>query len=84
MFTGILSEHLAQTASHYDGCRPRKTGELVVSGRLGPVEFGKAQMSCDAIENLLAMCGGIRVLLSRLERPEVAGEGVGEWEEAAG
>lgn len=80
LFTGILGETLLQSAAHYESCIPRKTGEVVANGRIGPVEFGKAEYTSDALEDLLAMCGGLRAVLTRLERPEVPGEGVAEWE----
>jgi hypothetical protein len=84
LFSSIMaspfSAFVGNVAGGYTGCEPYKTGERVESGKLGPITFGPAEYSTEALDELLNFGGGLTAMLNRVSRPEVPGAGVGEWE----
>jgi hypothetical protein len=56
------------------------TGGQVKTGEMGPVTFGFKEYTCDPLDELMGLWGGLGVTFERLGRGEVPGAGVGEWE----
>lgn len=72
LMAGPFKEGIRNTAASYNAVNFYDTGELIVTGTHGGVEFGLRKLSCDSIDNLLGLCGGLKLMLARVEHEPTA------------
>jgi hypothetical protein len=74
--SGLLCGHFSQAMRDlgrgYTGCDLYDTGEIVAAGWHGGIQHGIAKWSCPTIDELLGYCGGLKLMLARVEHEPTA------------
>jgi len=73
LYAGRFAEAARNTAKGYNAVDFYDTGEAIEVSAHGGLAIGMRKLSCDSIDNLLGFCGGLKLMLARVEH-EPTGE----------